>query len=195
MVDKRCQKEWLEYWKALDEKSRDVVTRHLKICGGIKAWDDIRDHLIEEFHHKKPDRIADRETERAYQGLFLGHQSISLWDVYPQDFLAALEDVMFAELSPPHNGAAALTVYYGHIDKPAEHKFDTVDLSTWQLEACLGMTSADWDVMRLFRREFLKFIDDMRIMVIRSPIRSKSEYRNLLNDEYKRAQKALAELW
>ncbi len=166
-----------KFYAGLNDKTKAIVTKHLKMSGQLQLLDRIREQLIDEFHHKKmvrrtgkkAFRCENKAVEAKYARLFLGRKALHSFQPFPCSFKHDLENTMYdgvkANCGMPFDlfdrRNHLLMVYYGDRSKhiPAEHMYEDFDEKHWRLSDGKDLVSADITLLNEFGAQFLAFYD------------------------------------
>lgn len=178
-------------YEDLDPINREIVTKHLKISGEIKMWDNIKSWLIDQIHHKKSVIIkgkyipTDKITSHYYN-----KKQLTSFDKFPSAFQCYLEELLVDELKTTNFNFIA--VYYGHDSKPDELKYSDFDKNEWILSEGLQMTLDDVTIMEKYKRNFINFVDSC-VNMLKCYEKSKNyKYKyTIVNKERNRIVKAI----
>lgn len=169
------KEKFAKFYAGLNDKTKAVLIKHLKMSGRIEQLYKIRDQLIDEFHHKKYTlapggggyRCKNKAVDAKCTQLYLGRKEITNLQPFPSSFQNELENVMFDEVKAAHGciddawGTHLIEVYYGkrQANLPAEFLFEDFDEKHWRLSDGKGLVSADIALLNEFGAQFLAFYD------------------------------------
>jgi hypothetical protein len=182
----------------LDEKSREIVLKHLKIAGDLHRWVAIERQLHREFMEKKS--IVEMEycgcsdplSKQYYEKyVFLDGKIRNEWSLFPSAFKCYLEKCMALELNLerglPSGQFELIAVYYDHDQKPYNIRFDSFERKEWKLDRCTNMTQKDVEVMEHYKKGLLAFLGACVEIVNKSGV----DREESCEKEWKRIQRVM----
>jgi len=154
----------------LSEKDRKVVREHLALRAEVYRWNQVRSHLIDDFHVKKCVmkrkyfKAVNPEDHKPYRKiLFHGRDWLGFFDCFPATFRLVLESLLYDELSLNARNTYddASRVYYGHNEYDEVQDCFLVDKAKWSFSDTKTLNSCDQALLQEYKDGFLAFFDQV----------------------------------
>jgi hypothetical protein len=192
-------------YEDLNNNDKEVINKHLMLAGGLKMWERITNHLIDEFHNKKriitnicknkikyiiPDMIANQYYHRY---LFKNQKGITNLDIFPSEFSCRLETILEHELSLEARTHLEFTniYYFRDISLPKELKYEDYDKELWILDDEYEMTDHDITIMEKYKMSLFEFIDNCLTVIDKNKDFILKKYYNNMIKERKRFESCM----